>query len=560
MKHTKNSSILVAALAFAVGACGAEGTEQQDAGDVSQESLAGQLDTLDHDLEPGSSGVAVQALHEYLTRYGYFPNADLAQSYPAWRPIVADTPANLAVYDERTLTAVSALQASSGVVPTGRVDEATRALLRMPRCGVPDGLPTVDPSQKFAQASSWVGGSVTWKVLNAPLHSNPPIGLTEARAAAATALATWAAQTNLTFTQITGAGAADIQIQFGTTNPGSIGSANFPGPGAGGDVVVSNEFTWSVATPQLMGTFDLPSLLLHELGHAIGLKHSDRNTAVMFPTSSGPLRTLEIDDKVGISSLYDAWQQLPGLATDIGVGGDGTAWIIGTNALGSDFGIKRFDVNSQNWVASDGGGVRIAVGPTGVPWIVNSAGEVYRRTSNSATSGSWQLLAGSTAKDIGVGRDGSAWIIGTNALGGGDFGIKKWNGSGWTASDGGGVRIAVGPTGVPWIVNSANQIYRRTTNDPTSGAWPQLPGLGQDIGISDGNYAWLIGTAVVSGSDRQILVWDEQTQVGDGMDMHGAPEKKEWLGVNGGARSVAGGPNGRPWVVNSAGHIFRSQK
>ena len=53
------------------------------------------------------------------------------------------------------------------------------------------------------------------------------------------------------------------------------------------------------------GTLDLRSILTHELGHALGLGHSDDPRATMFATGSGlRWRSLEKDDVDGVCSLY----------------------------------------------------------------------------------------------------------------------------------------------------------------------------------------------------------------------------------------------------------------
>lgn len=53
------------------------------------------------------------------------------------------------------------------------------------------------------------------------------------------------------------------------------------------------------------GTLDLRSILTHELGHALGLGHSDNPRATMFATGSGlRWRSLEKDDIDGVCSLY----------------------------------------------------------------------------------------------------------------------------------------------------------------------------------------------------------------------------------------------------------------
>ncbi|MDP3768751.1 MAG: flexitail domain-containing putative surface protein [Dehalococcoidia bacterium] len=76
------------------------------------------------------------------------------------------------------------------------------------------------------------------------------------------------------------------------------------------DMVVDNgDFTWyagPLPVPSL--AYDLPTVQLHELGHAAGLGHSTDSSAVMAPSLSRgqAKRTPRQDDIDGISSLYPA--------------------------------------------------------------------------------------------------------------------------------------------------------------------------------------------------------------------------------------------------------------
>lgn len=226
------------------------------------------------------------------------------------------------------------------------------------------------------------------------------------------------------------------------------------------------------------------------------------------------------------------WQTLPGLANDIGVGGDGTAWVIGTNAASGGYGIYRW--NGTTWTVVAGAAVRVAVGPDGAAWVVNSNGNIYHWNGSS-----FQQLPG-LGKDIGVGADGSVWLIGTNAVPGG-YGIYHWNGSGWDSIDGGGVRISVGPDGLPWMVNSAGGIFQRQGTGLGS-SWRQLPGLATDIGVGTGSdgIPWITGTDQVSGG-HGVYYWD-------GTNRNIVPGGGVW---------IATGPDGSPWLVNSTNTIFR---
>lgn len=90
-----------------------------------------------------------------------------------------------------------------------------------------------------------------------------------------------------------GSGAADIRL--GNTSPATTAFAYLPGPGAGGDVW----FGTSGRAPET-GNYDHVTVL-HELGHALGLKH---------PHESGGLGTLPIghDSLEYTVMTYRAWQ------------------------------------------------------------------------------------------------------------------------------------------------------------------------------------------------------------------------------------------------------------
>lgn len=101
------------------------------------------------------------------------------------------------------------------------------------------------------------------------------------------------------------------------------------------------------------------------------------------------------------------------------------------------------------------------------------------------------------ARDIGI-RGGMIWAIGTNDMGAGNYGISRWNGNGWSAIEGGGVRIAVGPRGLPWVVKADGSVWKW---DGTK--WNALP-LGVpaiDIAVS------IYGTFIV-GQDHEIYQLD----------------------------------------------------
>ena len=134
---------------------------------------------------------------------------------------------------------------------------------------------------------------------------------------------TWAAVSNFTnLGQV-----ADSGLGFGATETGTasfgdirIGAIAFDGPfgtlahgfqpgtenefshgSIAGDIHIDNAENWITG-------FDLATVLLHEVGHALGLAHSNDINSVMFSTISAGQVKLELaaDDIAGIQSIYGA--------------------------------------------------------------------------------------------------------------------------------------------------------------------------------------------------------------------------------------------------------------
>src|SRR4029079_11142841 len=103
---------------------------------------------------------------------------------------------------------------------------------------------------------------------------------------------------------------------------------------------------------------------------------------------------------------------------------------------------------------------------------------------------------------------------------------------------------------VPWIVNIAGQVLRRTGNTTNANSsWEMLPGSASDIAAGFG-FAWALGTQPTPGGFN-IMAWNQQGDGGFTGDQ--APEVRfDSVGVPGGGNSIAIG-NGRPLITNDAG-------
>ena len=216
-------------------------------------------------------------------------------------------------------------------------------------------------------------------------------------------------------------------------------------------------------------------------------------------------------------SIAQSWAYVPGItAQDIAVGKNGSVWATGKNSA-----IYRW--TGASWETMSGGAERIAVDPEGAAWVIGS-GYIFKY--NLATK-SWEQKPG-MAKDIGVGADGSVWVVGMGPVSGG-YDIYKWNGSDWTKITGGGVQIAVEPTGNPWVVDNSSKIFRYNGS-----SFEQKLGSLKDIGIGANGTIWC------TGPDERIYQWSGNN----------------WNLKTGGASWVSVAPDGNAWVVNAAGQVY----
>lgn len=263
-----------------------------------------------------------------------------------------------------------------------------------------------------------------------------------------------------------------------------------------------------------------------------------------------------------------SWQQLPGTASDISVGADGAVWAIGTTPVYGGFNILHWNASTWTWATVDGGAVRIAVGPDGNPWVVNSFGNIFHWV------GHWQPFP-SLARDIGIGADGSVWIVGKSSvlsnadpgmqasshaslgtpppgpdLNPNDGGIYRWNTNDWQQVSGGANRITV--CGIfPWTVSSSGAITQRWGSDLRE---RQLPGSATEISCvgSATRSCWIVGADQLPGShDHDIFSWN-----GTGWDSAASATHHQMLSGTGRAVVISVGPAGNAWVVDSANRIF----
>ena len=214
------------------------------------------------------------------------------------------------------------------------------------------------------------------------------------------------------------------------------------------------------------------------------------------------------------------WSKLPGGATDIGANAKGDLWMVGSSPPGPDYTIYHWILGQ--WVPVAGAtGKRIAVDPAGNAWVVRDKGAIMRYTASG-----WQTVPGS-AMDIGIGANGTVWIIGP------DQSISRLNSQSpyvWQKFTGGAVRIAVDLAGNPWIVNAGGQIYHLVGAN-----WVLVAGAAKDIAVDAVGIVYTIGTAAAPGGFVVNRLLGQQW----------VPERA--AGIN-----IAAGPSGAAYLTQNA--------
>lgn len=267
------------------------------------------------------------------------------------------------------------------------------------------------------------------------------------------------------------------------------------------------------------------------------LLHEDLLKEAVSRTASAIYWYLKFTEIKDGRSLVNGWLPVNSSARDIGIGGDRSVWALGYSAdnQGNSQVYKR---SGSEWYADNAAGIGIDVDPIGTPWIFNRQGEIYYK---NRIEDQWVKVPGQ-ARGLGIGGDGSVWILGWdpktdstgNLIG---YQVSKWNGSGWDPYDAYGVAIDVAPGGTPWMTNGQGEISYLDLNN---NQWMKVPGRARQIGIGGDRSVWIVG-------------WDYNSYMAGYPIYRLSGGSWKFGGDFGVAVDVA--PGGTPWIANQEGRI-----
>jgi len=294
-------------------------------------------------LKVGERGNVVKQLRHHLAKYGYLQNPCHCHDE---------------LFCSHVGDAVEKYQLFFKLPVTGQLDQVTLEQMRKPRCGLPD-LPITNGSQSDDGTIFFVPNGGKWNHTNLTYffkNGTNDIGGTQEWDIVRQAFDKWAAVTPLTFTEVADETMADIRIAWEAGDHGD----GAPFDGSGG--VLAHAFTPPpVNTTAIAGDIhfdaidlwatedggfwspnqiDLLTVAVHEIGHALGLGHTNVSGAVMKPSYDDENRTLHPDDIEGIQELYG-----PPVVPVTGTFAEASLWALrstgGYGAVKFDLGRKR---------------------------------------------------------------------------------------------------------------------------------------------------------------------------------------------------------------------------
>jgi tectonin-like protein len=210
-----------------------------------------------------------------------------------------------------------------------------------------------------------------------------------------------------------------------------------------------------------------------------------------------------------------------GKASEIGIGSDGSVFIIEHNSLN----IFRYSEEQDKFFKFPGELKRISVTPDGNPWGINPFGDVVRYKDNH-----WEKVKGiEKASDIDISHQGDIFATSLESK---VYRFSKSKDIFERYRSVTGRQIAVTPDGLPWTVSKDGRITRCSAKE-----CKRVSSFAKDIAIGPAGNVFI---ASMENTLQQFNFQDDRFNRVKGIE----------------AIRLDIGPNDQPWVVNSNGSIL----